>query len=155
MPTFHLRRAVTLLLAALAQLPSVPVLAGGSDPKAMLDDIYGQVMTMCGGDGQGATYDLEAIAKTYFTPSLAKKITKGFETGELDWDLLVDGNDCKVTGLDLKIVGGGDTTAIGRAAFDNLGEKRIVELNMAKTGNDWEVVDIVYRHRPFSLKTAF
>lgn len=148
-------RAAALLLAALAQLASLPAIAGGSDPKVVLDEIYGQVMEMCGGDGQGQSYDIEAIAKSYFTPALAKKISKGLESGDLDYDILVDGNDCKVTGLDLKIVGGGDSTAIGRAAFDNLGEKRIVELHMIKDGSDWQVADVVFRHRPFSLKSAF
>src|SRR5262245_14254291 len=126
-------RAAALMLAALAQLVSLPAIAGGSDPKAILDDIYGQVMGMCGGDAQGPAYDIEAIAKTYFAPALARKIVAGFESGDLDYDILVDGNDCKVTGLDLKIVEGGDTTAIGRAAFENLGEKRIVELQMVKS----------------------
>lgn len=144
--------------AALVVIVSVfpaPAAAGGSDPQIVLDEIYGLVAEMCGGDGQGAAYNIEAIAKSYFTPALAKKITSGLASGDLDYDVLVDGNDCKVTDLDLTIVGGGSTTAIARASFKNFGEDRVVDLQMVKSGNDWQVADIVYRHRAFSLKSAF
>ncbi|MDQ8697547.1 hypothetical protein [Hyphomicrobium sp. LHD-15] len=142
-------------LLAIVSLFPAPATAGGSDPQIVLDEIYGQVAEMCGGDGQGAAYDIEAIAKSYFTPALAKKISSGLASGDLDYDVLVDGNDCKVTDLDLTIVGGGSTMAIARASFKNLGEDRVVDLQMVKSGSDWQVADIVYRHRAFSLKSAF
>lgn len=158
MGVFRSSSASGALCAALLVIVSVfPALAaaGGNDPQIVLDEIYGQVAEMCGGDGQGAAYDIEAIAKSYFTPTLAKKITSGLASGDLDYDVLVDGNDCKVTDLDLTIVGGGTTTAIARASFKNFGEDRVVDLQMVKSGNDWQVADIVYRHRTFSLKSAF
>lgn len=127
--------------------------AGGSDPQIVLDEIYGQVAEMCTGDG-GPAYNFVAIAKTYFTPELAKKVSKASDDNKLDFDVLVDGNDCKVTELDLRVVGGGDKTAIGQAEFKNFDEERTIDLMMSKIGNDWQVTDIVYRHRPFSLKAA-
>jgi len=132
-----------------------PAAADGRDPKAVLDDIFGQVDKMCGGDGDGPAYDLDQIAKTYFAPPLAKKIARASDANEIDFDFLVDGQDCKVTGLDLKIVGGGDTTAVGRATFENMGAPRVIDVEMAKAGNGWQVTNILYRHRDFSLKDAF
>ncbi len=129
--------------------------AGASDPQIILDEIYGQVSEMCGGDGDGPAYDFVAIAKTYFSPELAKKVIKASNDNALDFDVLVDGNDCKVTDLDLRVVGGGENSAIGRAEFKNLGEDRVIDLLMSKAGATWQVTDIVYRHRPFSLKAAF
>lgn len=130
--------------------------AGGSDPKAILDDIFGQMDAMCGGDGQGAPYDLNAIAKTYFTPPLVEIVTRDYEQpGALGFDPLVDAQDCKTSDLKLAIVAGGDTTATGRATFKNMGEDRVVDLQMVKSGAEWQVSDIVYRHRAFSLKAAF
>jgi hypothetical protein len=133
-----------------------PAYAGGSDPQIVLDEIYGQVAEMCSADAPGPAYDIEAIAKSYFTPALAKKIASGLASGALDYDVLVDSNDCQVSGLDLTIVvGGGGTTAIARASFKNFGEGRVVDLQMVKSGADWQVADIVYQHRAFSLKNAF
>lgn len=142
-------------LLFLSGLVSGPAHAGGSDPQIVLDEIYGQVAEMCSEDAPGPAYDIEAIAKAYFTPALAKKISSGLASGALDYDVLVDGNDCKVSDLDLTIVGGGNTTAIARASFKNFGEERVVDLQMVKSGEDWQVADIVYRHRAFSLKSAY
>jgi hypothetical protein len=129
--------------------------AGGSDPKTILTDIYGQVNAMCSGDGNGPGYDIVAIAKRYFVPELAKKISTAAEDDTLDFDILVDGQDCKLSPLDLKVVAETGTTAAGRAEFENFGERRSIELVMAKSGDAWEVTDVVYLHRPFSLKSDF
>ncbi len=149
-------------LATLALISGLTVLqfthaalAGGSDPQIVLDEIYGQVAEMCSADGNGPAYDFTAIAKTYFTPELAKKVVKASNDNRLDFDVLVDGNDCKVTELDLRVVEDSADAAIGRAEFKNFDEERTVDLVMKKTGSEWQVADIVYRHRPFSLKAAF
>lgn len=150
------RRLVGLVSFALcAALTTSAAIAGGSDPQVVLDEIYGQVAEMCGGDGQGAAYDLEAIAKTYFTPALAKTVSKAAETGDLDFDVLVDGQDCKVSDLQLAIVDAGANSATGRATFKNFDEPRTVDLKMVKSGSAWQVADIVYGHRAFSLKAGF
>lgn len=127
--------------------------AGGSDPQVVLDEIYGQVDAMCGGDGNGPAYDLETIAKTYFTPPLIEIMTRDYEQpGALGFDPLVDAQDCKITDLDLSIVESGETAATGRATFKNMGEARVIDLVMAKQGSAWKVTDVVYHHRAFSLK---
>ncbi len=149
------RAAAVAFCAVLACFGSGTANAGGSDPKAILDDIFGQMSAMCGGDGQGPSYDLEAIARTYFTPALVAIITRDYEQPcALGFDPLVDAQDCKTSDLKLAMVAGGDTTATGRATFKNMGEERVIDLVMTKSGSDWQVSDIVYRHRPFSLKAA-
>jgi hypothetical protein len=149
------RLMATMTMSAVLIALAGPAPAGGSDPKAILDDIFGQVDKMCGGNGGGPAYDLDQIAKTYFAPPLAKKIAKASEANEIDFDFLVDAQDCKTTDLDLKIIGGGDTTSIGRATFKNMGDPRIIDVEMTKAGAEWQVTNIVYRHRDFSLKDAF
>lgn len=144
-----------LLAALLAGVASLllafEAAAGGSDPQIVLDEIFGQVSEMCG-EGDGRAYDIREIAKTYFTPALATKIGKALDDGRLDFDVLVDGNDCKVTSLDLRVIKEGPGEAVGRAEFENFGEERTVDLVMTKIGDEWKVADIVYRHRSFSIK---
>jgi len=152
MPLAHTRRAA--LLAVLPMLLAAGARAGDSDPQIVLDEIYGQVAEMCSGDGNGPAYDLVAIAETYFEPALATSVAKASEDGSLDFDFLVDGQDCKVTALDLRVLDAAPTSAVGRAEFENFGEPRTIDLVMAKTGADWKVTDVVYRHRPFSLKAG-
>jgi len=152
-------RASAVLLALLATLSllathSGGARAGGSDPQIVLDEIYGQVAEACSGLGETEAYDLVAIGTAYFEPSLARKVAKASEDGSLDFDVLVDGQDCHVTALDLQVLDETATSAIGRAEFQNFGEPRTVDLVMAKTGGTWTVTDIVYRHRSFSLKTG-
>lgn len=151
----HFRSLVTLStvlgLTALHLITAAE--AGGSDPQIVLDEIYGQVAEMCSADG-GPPYDFTKIAKTYFTSELAKKVVRASDVNMLDFDVLVDGNDCKVTELDLRVVEEKADTAIGRAEFKNFDKARTVDLMMKKTGSDWQVTDIVYRHRPFSLKAS-
>ncbi len=138
-------------LGSAALLLSAPAKAGGSDPQVVLDEIYGQVDAMCGGDGNGPAYDILAIAAQYFAPDLAKTIDADSELG---FDVLVDGQDCRVSALDLSVVENTGHTTTGRAEFQNFGERRSIDLKMAKRGEAWEVTDIVYRHRPFSLRAG-
>lgn len=148
---FELGAAAVALVLTLA---ATSALAGGSDPEVVLDEIFGQVDAMCGGDGQGAPYDIYAISEAYFTPELAQTFEKGMESGELQFDILVDGQDCKTTGLALEVVDTDGDIAVGRAVFKNFGEDRVIDLHMSKAGDTWLVSDIVYQHRPFSLKDA-
>lgn len=148
---------IRLLAAALAILLTTaasPASAGGSDPQVVLDEIYGQVDAMCGGDGQGPAYDIHVIADDYFTPDLAKTFTTAMETGDLDFDVLVDGQDCKVSDLKLEVIKADADTAIGRATFKNMGEDRVIDLMLGRSGSDWSVDDIIYRHRTFSLRAG-
>jgi hypothetical protein len=141
-------------LVAAVTIVISPALAGGSDPQVVLDEIYGQVDATCGGDGQGPAYDIYVIAEDYFTPDLAKTFTKAMETGDLGFDVLVDAQDCKVTDLKLEVVKSEADAAVGRATFKNMGEDRVIDLLMSKSGNGWSVDDIVYRHRTFSLRAG-
>jgi hypothetical protein len=152
-PLPHRRLALLMVAVLLVAGVAGPARAGGGDPKAVLDDIFGQMNTMCGGNGDGPAYDLEAIAKKYFVPALVKIVTRDYEQpGALGFDILVDGQDCKTSDLKLDIIGGGGSTSIGRATFKNMGEERVIDLHMTNAGGDWMVADVVYRHRPFSLK---
>jgi hypothetical protein len=97
-----------MIAALIAAGASNPARAGGSDPKAVLDDLFGQMNSMCGGNGDGPAYDLDALAKKYFVPALVKIITRDYEQpGALGFDILIDGQDCKTSDLKLDIIGGG------------------------------------------------
>ena len=140
--------------AMAATVLAAPASAGGSDPEVVFDEIFQQVDGMCGGDGNGPAYDIYEIAKTYFAPNLAKPFEAAMESGNLGFDVLVDGQDCKTTDLELTMIESGDTSAKGRATFKNMGEARVIDLVMTKSGDTWKVSDIVYQHRPFSLRKA-
>lgn len=150
------RRRIPRLLAALPLiLLAGPAAAGGSDPEVVLDEIYGQVDAMCGGNGQGPAYDITAIAETYFAPDLVKTFETAMASDDFGFDILIDAQDCKTTDLSLEVVDSDTDHAVGRARFKNMGEDRIVDLHMTKAGNEWKVSDVVYQHRPFSLKAAY
>lgn len=149
-----IRRLLASLATALALAASSGAAAGVSDPEVALDEIFGQVDAMCGGDGNGPAYDIHVIADDYFTPELAKTFTTAMESGDLDFDVLVDAQDCKTTDLKVEVIKSEDAAAVGRATFKNMGEARIIDLLMTKSGDDWAVDDIVYGHRRFSLRAG-
>lgn len=137
-------------VATVCALSAHAALAGGSDPEVVLDEIFGQVDAMCSADGQGVSYDIYAIAETYFVPDLATAFTQAMASG-LGFDILVDGQDCETRDLTLEVLDTGGDMATGRASFTNMGEARIIDLKMTKTGDAWKVSDVVYQHRPFVL----
>ena len=147
-------RSPVAALAILLTMAASPAPAGGSDPKVVLDEIYGQVDAMCGGEGQGPAYDLYVIAEDYFAPELEKTFSRAMEKGDLGFDVLVDAQDCKVSNLKLDVIKSESDMAVGRATFKNFDEDRTIDLLMTKSGDDWEVGDIVYRHRTFSLRAG-
>lgn len=149
--SYLLRRAAGFAIAA--TLLAAPASAGGG-PEVVLDEIFQQVDGMCGGDGNGPAYDISEIAKTSFAPDLAKPFEAAMESGDLGFDVLVDGQDCKTTDLELTMIESGATSAKGRATFKNMGEARVIDLVMTKSGDVWKVSDIVYQHRPFSLRKS-
>jgi hypothetical protein len=135
-------------------LAGPPALAASDSPRALIDEIFGQVDTMCGGDGNGPAYDLYEIAKAHFTPALEKTFETAMGSDDFGFDVLIDAQDCKTSDLKLSIVSQGDATATGRATFKNMGEDRVINLIMVKPGADWKVDDIAYGHRQFSLKAV-
>lgn len=151
-----MKRRIFLGFAILAgwTLAGPPALASSDSPRALLDEIFGQVDTMCGGDGNGPAYDLYEIAKAHFTPALEKTFETAMGSDDFGFDVLIDAQDCKTSDLKLSIVSQGDATATGRATFKNMGEDRVIDLIMVKSGADWKVDDIAYGHRQFSLKAV-
>lgn len=146
------RMSVAFAILAGWTLAAAPALASSDSPRALLDEIFGHVDTMCGGDGDGPAYDIYEIAKAHFTPALEKTFEAAMGADNLGFDFLVDAQDCKTSDLKLSIVSQGDATATGRATFKNMGEERVIDLIMVKSGADWKVDDIAYGHRQFSLK---
>lgn len=147
----HTKATLAILLALLAPAPAR---AGGSDPEVVLDEIFGQVEAMCGGDGQGPPYDLHAIAETYFTLELRNTFERAMASDDLGFDILIDGQDCRIADLELEVVSSDEAGAIGRAAFKNMGDDRVIDLAMSKSADTWKVSDVIYRHRNFSLDAA-
>ncbi|MGE0023924.1 MAG: hypothetical protein AB7S70_09870 [Hyphomicrobium sp.] len=143
---------IPALLLAVLSLGALPARADEDSPRAVIDDIYGQVNAMCGGDGNGPAYDITEIAKAHFTPALKATFEASMDSEELGFDILVDAQDCKTTDLTLSILDSADTSAKARATFKNMGAERVVDLEMTKIGEAWKVSDVAYGHRPFSLK---
>lgn len=70
----------------------------------------------------------------------------------LGFDVLIDGQDCKVADVRTTTVSEDAGKATVRVDFTNFEEKRAVDLVMTKIGPAWKVDDVVYGHREFSLR---
>ena len=145
---------LTQLLSLLAAVTLAASVANAGDgPQPVADEIFGQVKKGCGNDETPAAYDLNVIAKTYFEAGLAAKLAKSQEDLSLEFDPLVDGQDCKIKDIKTSVVAETNTAATVRATFKNFKESRIVDLVMSRASDGhWQVDDITYGHREFSLR---
>lgn len=150
MPRRQPIKPVHLLLAAVLSAAASPAHADG-EPNTIAKAIYAQVFASCQGT-DAPMYDLNAIAKAYFEPGLAQKLEASDEGTMLGFDVLIDGQDCKVADVRTTTVSEDAGKATVRVNFTNFEEKRAVDLVMTKIGPAWKVDDVVYGHRDFSLR---
>jgi len=141
-------------IAFLAFCP-LPAHAAGSNPQVVLNELYGLVGETCSEVAKTGSYDQVAVAKSYFTPELAKKLSDALATGSIDFDIFTDSQDCGLSDVDLKLTEATAAEATGVALFKNYGEERVVQILMRRTGAEWQIDDLKYGHRHFSLKAEY
>jgi hypothetical protein len=100
--------------------------------------------------GDDLSHQGKATLEKYFAPVLAELLVKDAMCQtryqgicNLDFDLLFDSQDPRVTDLDVK------TTAPGRVAVvykDPVDEKKTqIDFEVARVGGIWKITDVVYR----------
>ncbi|MGQ0671814.1 MAG: hypothetical protein ACT4N2_02875 [Hyphomicrobium sp.] len=146
-------RAITRTAAAagLALCLLGPSALADDDADDVARDIYRQVERACEGRGR-APYNLAEIAEYHFLPELRDLLADAYREHRLDFDILIDGQDCNIRDVDID--GGDDDSdhSIARAEFKNFGRKRVVDLYLVRKAGQWLVADIAYRHRKWSLR---
>lgn len=142
--------AVSLSLS-LALYPCAALAQGASDPKTVLDELYGVVGETCAEGAETGTYDPLALAKVYFATPLKTKLEGAVSSGSIDFDIFTDSQDCGLTDIDITLTGGDAFEATGVAQFKNYGEDRAILFHMARSNASWLITDVSYGHRAFSL----
>ena len=153
-----------LLAAALFAIPA----QAGDDAKDVARSIYRQVERACPADGDGVPYNLATIAQEHFSPDLHTRVAQAYADHRIDFDILIDAQDCAIGDIDVDADSHGDRDevdddddddrrrshsghSIARAEFTNFGETRTIELMLTRIGDTWKVADVRYRHRDWSL----
>jgi hypothetical protein len=124
------------------------------DPDDVARKIFRKVEKACPVGKEGEPYNLAAIAGEHFVSDLSDQLGRAYADHAIDFDILIDGQDCEISDVDLDDVKEDDEggRVVIRAEFENFGEKRVVDLLMVRAGEDWKVADIAYRHRDWQLR---
>lgn len=149
-------RAGAIALSAAAALALSSAALADDDARDVARDIYRKVERACERSGR-APYNLAEIVEHHFLPELRVELDRAYRNGQIDFDILIDAQDCNIRDVDLD--GGhdhdderGGRPVVVTAKFRNYGERRAVDLVMVRTRGGWKVADIVYRHRAWSLR---
>jgi hypothetical protein len=125
------------------------------DARDVVRDIYRQVERACPRRGERRPYNLATIAANYFVDDLRAMLDRAYANHAFEFDILIDAPECEIRDVDLDTLGDDDDDrgqVLIRAKFRNFGEMRLVDLVMVREFGQWRVADIVYRHRPWSLR---
>ena len=151
MPSFvrPISKSSVLAAVALLLLPASAAMAG-DDARDVAKHIYRLVEKACPEDGDGLPYNLADIARDHFSPELQDRLSRAYRDHRLDFDVLIDAQDCAIDDVDVH-ADDDRGHVIARAKFRNFGEKRKIELVLARIDGAWKVADIRYQHRNWSL----
>ena len=138
------RRAV--LLASLLGLQTLPLRAQApmQTPEGFLKSIYEPYL---GNGFKGQPY---WQVDRYFAPELARAMEADMreakrrgEVPALDGDPFIDAQDWEVANLVINVrTEGDDQKATGEVAFDNLGKRIQITLDLLRIGTGWRIADI-------------
>ena len=132
------RRAIVAALSALpfearSQAPS---------PQAFLQSIYDPYLKA---DFRGYSFEQ---ANRFFVPTLARAIDADMreakrrgEVPRLDGDPFLDAQDWEIKNLAISVKADGPK-ATGEVAFDNLGKRTQITLDLVQTQAGWRIADI-------------
>lgn len=136
--------AMTLLggPAAVAQ-PQVD-----QEPLRIVREFYAPYLAGRSTPGKGAL----DIIRPHASPELSRLIDRETactkRTGglcALDFDILVDGQDWKLSGLQITAQDARPGAMVVRAAFRNFNQPKVVEYSFAILGGRWQVSDVIIR----------
>lgn len=102
-----------------------------------------------------------ALLKPHAAPELRRLIDRedacvrrsGGGICALDYDVIVDGQDFEIRGLQVAAADARPGAMTARASFRNFGKPRVVDFSFALTAGEWRLTDIVIRDGNRRLST--
>jgi hypothetical protein len=158
MPT---RRAI-LFTAACTFGPIIwgamtPAMAADANAKAFVTKIYD---TYKGKNSKGTSIETEAAIRSYFEPSLAaliikdgKDAAKRKQVPTLEFDPFIDGQEWELSDVSIAVNDAPPNKAVATVSFKNFGLPMKIVLQLVKTKNDWQIVDITWDRGDNALET--
>jgi hypothetical protein len=149
MPT---RRAI-LFTAACTFGPIIwgamtPAMAADANAKVFVTKIYD---TYKGKNSKGISIETEAAIRSYFEPSLAaliikdeKDAAKRKQVPTLYFDPFIDGQEWELSDFSIAVNDAPPNKAVATVSFKNFGLPMKIALQLVKTKNDWQIVDITW-----------
>jgi hypothetical protein len=137
-------------------LPLLAILAGGPaaaepSPADIVQKIYEQAAAFCNGSDVAPPYTDKFLREVFDKPLADRYLTR-LHNNQIDFDVFVDGQDCKLADLVIEPQQTTAETAVVRARFLNLDKPRTVDFEFHRSGAMWTIGDMRYKHRPFSLR---
>jgi hypothetical protein len=138
------RRQALFWAASLLVLCRSPIQAAEQSPRDFVAAIYKSYQ---GKGAKGIMID-SPRAKGLLTPGLnalieadAKRAARRREVPRLDGDPFIDAQDFEDIGPVAIDVTEKGPTAVAKVSFTNFGEKKLITLNLVKTGAEWRIDD--------------
>jgi hypothetical protein len=138
-------------------LPMLAMLVAGQAaaeplPADVVKKIYEQAAVFCNGEDVAPTYT-DKFMREVFDKPVADRYLARLHKSQIDFDIFVDGQDCKLTNLVIEPLEATAATAVVRARFNNLGTARAIDFQFHQSTGAWMIADMRYRHRPFTLRS--
>jgi hypothetical protein len=142
------RRAILTGFAALAAMPISAQPQPDQEPVQIVRGLYAPYVANRTAPGQGAI----DLIRPHATPELQRLIDKEKACTRrnqgicaIDYDMLIDGQDWKLAGLQVTAQDARPGAMVVRASFRNMGKSTVVDFPFAITGGRWLMSDVIIR----------
>lgn len=136
------RRLLVGVLLLMTPLAAPAIAQDGNDAVAFIVAIYQSYKTDRPGVEQMYSQRLQALINKD-----ASETPEGM-VGRIDWDVIVDGQDWRISKLDIQIVSQTNDTALVRATFDNFDAPRNLLFDLVREDGHWRIDDIQETLKP-------
>ena len=138
-------------------LPTLTMFAAGqaaaqTPPADIVKKIYEQVTVFCNGADVAPPYTDKFMREVFDKPIADRYLTR-LHKSQVDFDIFIDGQDCKLSNLVIEPLDGTAGAAVVRAKFQNFDAVRTIDFEFQQSGAAWVIADMRYRHRPFTLRS--
>ena len=143
-------RILLMLLLAIALGAGSPHSPADSDPVKLITAIYETYQKNTpelGGGGAPGLPHVYSKRLQGLVDKDAKETPQGM-VGRIDWDVFVDGQDWKLTGLEIALVSKSATHAEVRATFKNFDHPSDMLFELVPEGGHWRIDDIQKTLKP-------
>jgi hypothetical protein len=156
MSSIAVKRLALTAAVALAIGWTVPALAAKADGEAVVvaklykDFAWQAVASQADLFGDDLPHQGKATLEKYFAPALADLLVKDAACQtryqgicNLDFDLLFDSQDPRVTDLDVTTAAPGRVSVVYTDPVDQ--KKTHIDFDVARIGGAWKITDVIYR----------